>query len=239
MILEPDKFPTEYHMAGQCEALTGKKARCSKGGSACIEGLYGPEWFCSTHAPENCIPSQKQVLKPKEWDLCGRLRDAVRSHPAAKKLVASASEKTVEICIVWKCKVTGVLNKARIDLAVFEQDLNFIADLKSCEDASEKGFVKSIFKYGYALQAAHYMDGCETLGFAFPGYVIIAFEKQRPHNVACYWLDQQMINLGKSQVLRLRQQYKNCLELEYWPGYSEEVVKIAFEPYMERAIEDS
>lgn len=241
-ILEPESFEDSYEIPDTCSAITGKKARCSKLGTICRQTPFGPTWYCSTHSEcDSDYPASNRTrLTSYDYNLCLNIRDRVRAHPAAGVLLRQASPKTVEICIVWECRVTGALCKARLDLASFEagESSHCLADLKSCQDASRRAFVRSIFKFGYHIQSAHYLDGCATLGFAFPGFVNIAFETQRPYGVACYWQEQSMLDVGMGLALKGRQLYVDCKKSENYPCYSDRVERIELERWMENIKED-
>lgn len=229
-VLEPNRLERGFAVAGQCEAVTGKGERCSKSGSALVLG----KWFCGVHHKGG---SDKGVLTADEYDTIRRMRDAVHSHPVAGPLVRKATSRTTEVSLVWVCRITGALCKARLDLACFDEDMMFLADLKTCRDASPREFEKSIFTYGYYRQAAHYLDGARTLGFEMPGFVNIAVEKSRPHHVACYWQKQDVIELGLGQLISLRNKYATCRATDNWPGLSERIVEIGIPNWAKALIE--
>jgi hypothetical protein len=89
----------------------------------------------------------------------------------------------------------GMLLKGRVDIVAIDQHgATTIADVKTTEDASIEAFSKTIAQYGYAQQAAYYMD---LLGASH--FVFIAVEKTAPYAVGVYCLDAASIAVGREK----------------------------------------
>jgi hypothetical protein len=165
----------------------------------------------------------KEVLIIDEYASILNIRDAVMAHKAASKLLNEAGES--ELSLVWEDKQTGVPMKGRLDKLL---TTSRIIDLKTCESANPKDFEKSIFNYGYYLQAAVYTEafkvnyGIEPLPFTF-----IAVENKPPYGVAVYELDEQALVLGQQVMRQCINLYKECKEFNDWPSYSQEVQTIS------------
>jgi exodeoxyribonuclease VIII len=104
----------------------------------------------------NCVPGAV-FLKAADYDTCLAVRDAVAAHPIAKALLDGPTERSA----VWRDKETGALCKARFDQLT--NGVPALTDLKTTADASPEAFARSIYRYGYYLQAAHYLSGGQTL----------------------------------------------------------------------------
>lgn len=148
---------------------------------------------------------------------------AVRSHPAASRLLKGAA---TEVSVMWADGVTGVRCKGRLDAVSSFADI--IVDLKTCQDASPDAFAKHVANYAYHIQAAHYLDGFEAAtGDKAAGYVWIAVEKEPPHAVAVYTADAEMLERGRSERLKALDLIATCRHENKWPGYPVEVQTIS------------
>jgi exodeoxyribonuclease VIII len=114
-----------------------------------------------------------------------------------------------------KCAIDGI------------SDDGYIYDLKTCEDASPHGFLQSVRKYKYALQAYFYRHAvesaykCRVLGFRF-----IAVEKEPPYAHAVYELGPELMTGAAFDFERALTLYKDCTASGNWPGYQTEITTI-------------
>lgn len=168
------------------------------------------------------------VLKSDDYDASLRMRDAVRSHASAGKLLGGDGE--TEFTIVWGRDVGDgefVRCKARLDKFSPVLAGGVIVDVKTTKDASPREFERSIFTYGYARQAALYLDAARSAGIDAEHFVIVAVEKEPPFAVAVYRLTDGVIEAGREQVTELLKTYAMCEALQAWPAYGEDVKDIA------------
>lgn len=152
------------------------------------------------------------LLSAAEWTACERMRDAVRNHPTAARVLGGEAERSA----VWTDPETGLLCKARFD------DIRrtaCVVDLKTTTDASPEAFSRSVWNYGYHLQAAHYLAGAEALGIDATHFVIIAIEKDPPYALKVYRIQDDALWAGQEQRKRLMAQYAKCIDSNGWPGY--------------------
>lgn len=203
-LLQPHLFVTRFAVAPQLDRRTN----------------YGKEmWQAFLEQHPNATP-----IKAAEGEACLAMARAVRAHPAASALLRDAAQDGIEVSGVWRCDATGVMCKMRPDVVNFKHEV--LVDLKTCEDASQAAFERSIFNFGYARQAAHYMRGAAANGIGVDGFVFIAVEKQAPHAIAVYRLDDEVIAQADEEVVRLLELYGRCEREGRWPGYSDEVENI-------------
>jgi hypothetical protein len=141
-----------------------------------------------------------------------------------------------ELSIVWVDRETGLLCKARIDMA--RQGWNCIGDLKTTEDASRRGFIRSIDKYGYAPQGAFYLRGRRGRRHRLRALRHHPREKSEPHAAAAYKLKPDAIAAGDEQITRLLRVRAKCEETGVWPGYSETFEDISISDWEMRKIAD-
>ena len=89
----------------------------------------------------------------------------------------------------------GHLCKARFDMV---QD-NVIIDLKTCRDASPKGFRYAVKNFGYHQQAAFYLDAAKHVGLSdIDRFQFLAIEKSHPYPYVVYELSPTLIEYGRS-----------------------------------------
>jgi hypothetical protein len=169
------------------------------------ERRAGKEWaaFCEQH------PHQT-ILKRDEYDLALAVRDAVRSHPVAAEILRSG---TVEQTITWTDAETGIECKARADFV----GPAGLLDLKTTQDVDARTFGMTAAKYGYHAQLAFYRAGLLANGIDVPAK-IVAVEKDAPHDVAVFGLDDASLYAGEEEVAKLLRLVAACRERDEWPG---------------------
>ena len=192
-ILEPESFAKQY-----VTLPAGKDRR-----SAEYKAL------CASHGTDNVIVSGDAIQ-------VGEMQSAARANPVANKWLYQESGRN-ELSVYAKDPETGVLVRCRFDRLL---DRGFSPDLKTTTDASPRGFSNAIAKYGYAFQAAFYMDVYYwATGQRLEGFGFIAIESKPPHNVMCYRLDDESIEVGRAQYRAALNTFANCLETGVYEGY--------------------
>jgi hypothetical protein len=227
IVLEPDKFKTDYITAEQCEAITKEKKQCSKTGAA----LIGGTWYCGIHAKMEKTDSDKKILSRDEYKTYVDIKNSIDAHPLASQLVSNIID--TELSFVWCCG--SVVCKGRADALAFEDS---VLDLKSTIDASPDAFSRSIYNFGYYIQAAFYKDGLAACGTPKDNYFILAAEKEPPYQPALYLLSERepavrddngevilkeragALELGRIQYMKALAIYSRCISTDEWPGYN-------------------
>lgn len=192
-ILEPKSFAEQY-----VTLPAGKDRRSAEYKALCAE--YGAD----------------NVLVSADSCQIGAMQSAVRANPVARKWLYQEQGRN-ELSVYAKDPETGVLVRCRFDRLL---DRGFSPDLKTTTDASPRGFSNAIAKYGYAFQAAFYMDVYYwATGDVLEGFGFIAVESKAPHNVMCYRLDDESIEVGRAQYRAALNTFANCLETGIYEGY--------------------
>ncbi len=93
-----------------------------------------------------------------------------------------------------------------------------IVDLKTTTDARE--FERSVFTYGYDIQAAFYTQVAKVIDGKSRKFVWIVVEKDAPYGVQIYEPSEEVMERGLSLVKKGIETYKECAALDVWPGYS-------------------
>ena len=157
----------------------------------------------------------KTVLTPDDADRIRRMADAVHAHPAASFLLELPG--TREASYFWTDEDTGLECKCRPDW--HSADRRLLVDVKTTEDASLRGFQKSVANYRYHVQSAWYQR-------PFPEaeqFLFVAVEKQPPHLVAVYAATPAMVAAGERVAARDLAVLAQCRAAGEWPGYGDEI----------------
>ena len=120
------------------------------------------------------------------YDTCMERREVV-SHYIPK------SEHKVEltICFMWN----GHPFKSRIDWYDGEKPW----DLKTCRDASPRGFRNAVNSFRYHMQGSLYVDACRAADLPANGFAFLAQEKLHPYPYAVYELTPEALAYGQSK----------------------------------------
>jgi hypothetical protein len=132
------------------------------------------------------------ILKMDQMEVVERVRSAVLASPRAVDLLES--DGPVETPIQFVDGHTFVNCKALPDKVATERGI--VVDLKTTTDSSPKGFAKSVANFGYAIQAAHYLEATELNRFVW-----IAVETVAPFAVHLYEMDPE--SLARARAMRL------------------------------------
>ena len=129
----------------------------------------------------------------------------MRDSTVNRLLTSGEAEKIIS----WHNEHYNVNCKGMLD---YHRD-DMIIDLKTTQDASYNGFMRSVRKYKYHKQAAYYMDAVKAYRF-----IIIAIEKTPPFSINVFELGDDMIDEGRDMYNHELEIYKYCEENDYWPG---------------------
>lgn len=95
----------------------------------------------------------------------------------------------------------------RVRPDVINHVAGFITDVKTCQDASPEAFRRDVWKWGYHLQAAFYMDMLEVDTFKF-----VCVEVNHPYTVVVHTLDNEFIELGRKKWHQALEDWKEYLD---------------------------
>ncbi|MFA5379402.1 MAG: PD-(D/E)XK nuclease-like domain-containing protein [Dehalococcoidia bacterium] len=144
------------------------------------------------------------------------MTQAALTHPFAIQLLAEGDS---EQSVFWTDKETGLPCKCRPD-RIPSGEKGVVVDVKTTTDASERGFTNSVFRYGYARQAAMNLDGLNTVSSKrVDAFLCIAVEKEPPYRTEVHVLDDEVLDFGKREYHRLLQVEQECRANNYWPHY--------------------
>ena len=159
-----------------------------------------------------------QIVTADEAEQIRRMRDAVYTHPAARRLLFAPG--VAEASGWWFDQTSGELCRCRPD---YRREDGILVDLKTTDDAGH-GFNRSCANYGYHRQAAFYCDGIEAITGERPaGFVLVAVEKTPPYAVAVYQLDDVAMEVGRALYQRDLMTLAECKISHQWPAYPETI----------------
>ena len=193
LTLEPDLFNARYVIAPKID----KRTKAGK-----------EEW-------SDLEATGRIVLSEDDADKIMSIANAVRTHKTASKLITGGF---AEVSVFTE--IYGTPAKCKCD---YLRENVAIIDLKTTENASKTGFMKSVIKYGYHQQAAWYLDCLEAYRTPVDAFVFIAVEKTAPFAVGIYELDADTVQLRRELNERALRVYQDCLQTNVWQGYSEQI----------------
>lgn len=220
----------------QWEILLGNKPEPTAAmrlGSAFDSALLTPDLFCDEYvlAPEGIrrgskaweefekAAASKTILKPEEMQSIQGMRDAVKRHSTASKIL---SEGDPQVSLFWSDPIHSVPCKARLD---FLRPDGIIVDVKTTGQggASPEVFQRTAHSFRYHCQAAFYSDGLSFIDRAAEAFVFIVIEREPPHAIAIYSLDQDFTSLGRETYQRDLDRFAECQFSGAWPSYPTEI----------------
>ncbi len=180
LTLEPLKFNEQY-------AVAPKVDRRTKAGKE--------TW--ANFSSEN---EAKEIITTQDYHDIVKMSEGFYGYEHSASLITNEVEEHI------KGKIEGLEFHGYADIV----GDYFIADLKSCQDASPDKFMRDAFNYDYDLQAAIYLELTKK-----DRYYVIPIESSAPYNVAVYEMSQEMIEAGRKKLFQLIEKFKE------WDGMPE------------------
>jgi exodeoxyribonuclease VIII len=157
--------------------------------------------------------SGKKVLSPTDSSTIFSMYLALMDNPKTKALINGA---VYEQSYFWEDPHSGFLVKARPDIL----HENMIVDLKTCADASPRGFQNAMVAGGYHIQGAMIRDARRALeGIDCPNVINIAIEKKYPFSIGIYLIDEAALDEGAMQYKQALLDMRECHEKNEYPDY--------------------
>jgi len=168
---------------------------------------------------------------PVSWSEFSDLKGMIESLLAHPKARAVFERGAPEVALFGEFENyhagQNVKVKARLD---WLSESNYLPDLKTCRDASPRGFARAIEDNWYHMRAAFYLDLFNRLvdegvaeGPKKESFIFVAVENAPPYAVGVYEIDEGAMFAGRSEYHRLLSLYCECVQRGEWPGYSQEI----------------
>ncbi|HWB35670.1 MAG TPA: PD-(D/E)XK nuclease-like domain-containing protein, partial [Rugosimonospora sp.] len=133
---------------------------------------------------EEARAAGKVPLLAKEHAPLAGMVAALRAHPWTSQILAPGTG-VAEQTLIWRDGESGVWCRARLDHIHHRQPGRrlVVVDYKTTVSAAPEDLDRTIYRYGYHVQAAHYLDAVQALGLAPDGvlYLLIFQEKTAPY----------------------------------------------------------
>lgn len=164
----------------------------------------------------------KVPILPKEDAVIDEMVKALREHPLASALLDPQRGGKPEQSAFWTDPETGIDCRARFDWlpALDNRGRLIVPDYKTARAADLDSIGRSLDDYGYARQAAWYLDAVKALGLAeAAAFVFVVQEKTAPYLVTVTDIDATSLAAGGFYNRRARQVFAECTATGRWPGY--------------------
>lgn len=142
--------------------------------------------------------------------------NAVKAHPIASRLLELGRP---EVSITGNYPMYEVPAKARLDWI----GPDYVMDLKTASDASETGFMRAAYNFGYHIQAAFYVDMAQLAQFGVNEFYFVVVENSAPFAVNVFRADPAFIEAGREDYQVKLEQYAECLKADHWPAYDHSI----------------
>lgn len=164
---------------------------------------------------------KKTILTWDQSILLLEMQAAIGRNPEAMALIQGA---IYEQSYFWQDPGSGLMVKARPDI-LHDQ---MIVDLKTCADASPRGFQRAMVTGGYHIQGAMIQDAVNTLeGRWIPNVINIAIEKTYPYSVGIYIIDEEALDVGRQKYKNVALAIKSYIgHNEPWPDYPPQTITL-------------
>ncbi|MFA4972930.1 MAG: PD-(D/E)XK nuclease-like domain-containing protein [bacterium] len=217
-VLEPGRFGREY-----IRAIDGD------GRTAAVK---------AARAAQSAENPAATLLTSTDFDKCLAIREACAGNKFARMLLDGDHESS----FVWADPDTGLLCKGRSDVLGFKT--GSVVDLKTTRSAARNQFERSLYQYGYHVQAAHYLAGVRACGIDIKsgeeggGFVIIAVEPFPPYAIQVFRLLDPVVGWGEEERRKLLEKWAACEASGIWPGYPDDIQDLSLPPWATREIEE-
>jgi hypothetical protein len=162
----------------------------------------------------------KIILSQDSYDVIVSMKKRLLENEQAAALIEGAQ---YEKSIFWTDPHTGLMCKCRPDI----WHLNMIGDLKTAASAASRDFQRSLYNYGYHIQAGMINEGLRIVhGIDMRDFIYIAQEKDFPHAHAIYKLDELALEQGVVDFKNTLLKIKICYEKNEWPSYPTQIITL-------------
>lgn len=186
-ILEPDVFKREFRL------LPDSDRRSSEYKSAVME--YGND----------------NVLVGQEVETVTRMVESARMNEDFVDYMRTKGRS--EVSMFAKCDVTGLDLKCRFDR--LSESLPYPLDVKSCRDASGRGFSQAFGQYHYHIQAAFYLHVLRLVtGREVNQFCFFAVENTAPYRNCMYYIGEDSLEKGQRDMYLALEKIAECMENE-------------------------
>ncbi|MDC9591712.1 PD-(D/E)XK nuclease-like domain-containing protein [Xenorhabdus sp. XENO-10] len=118
-----------------------------------------------------------------------------------------------EVSMFATCPSTELSLKCRFDR--LSDNHSYPLDVKSCRDATERGFSQAFGKYHYHVQAAFYLYVLRLVtGRELNQFCFFALENTPPYKNCMYYIGEDSLDLGYKTLFESLHKLKECMDDE-------------------------
>lgn len=194
--------------------------------------------FRTKEAKEWRDSQELPIFKKADVEMIENVRNAVVSGSLSGELFSGGE---FEQSFFFTEPNTGVPCKIRTDYlkdfggGIFENESGsktkeglYIIDLKTTEDASEKGFRRSVYKYRLDIQASFYLDGYEhATGVRPEKFIFVNVEKKAPFGVSIFELEDHYLEEARLDYLDGLEAIKKSIKNKKWECFPQKIQKLS------------
>lgn len=168
----------------------------------------GNAWkaFESEHA-------KRLIVTQEEYDLSGRVAEAVFADPVAAPLIAGGRH---EVAVDWT-----MLGRARATFGIDVLGPDYVADLKTTSSVEPDQLRRAAQKMAYHAQLADYCEAARSLGEHPKMARIIGVETSPPFAVTVLRLTPGRLEAGAKLVRLWMERLLACEAADEWPAYTQ------------------
>lgn len=152
-------------------------------------------------------PKGMTYLKPKWMAMITAMHASLLKHKTARMLLEQGQR---EVVFRWIDPETGLACKSKVDL--WDRELGFYLDLKSCMSAHPVDFSKTVTNYRYHVQHCMYAVGAKECGVPIRNFLLVPVEKIAPHFSAVYHIDAAAEERGFQLLRQSMGKLKACMD---------------------------
>jgi len=180
----------------------------------------------------------REIIKVKEMAKLQGIMGSIRRTQCINYVTGGRAEVTM----VWIDPVTGLLCKGRLDFLQNQPWADVISDIKkSAFLIRADRWKRTVEQFSYHVKAAFYVDGYRTLTGETPWFVWLAVEDFPPYYSKPWKLNTEppdaqdpgglTYRAGQNLYRKALDVWAECLELNQFPAYGDDVEEIELNDY--------
>lgn len=202
-----------------------KGSRAAKIGTAIHAALLEPEVFRRDFILNDAITSRASaaykelaatvneefIFIGSEVETINRMIEASKLNEGFMDYMNTPGKS--EVSMFTTCPETGLKLKCRFDR--LSEYLSYPLDVKSCRDASERGFSQAFGQLHYHVQAAFYLYVLKLVtGRDLNQFCFFAQENKPPYRNCMYYIGEDSLELGRRTMMSALHKLKACVDGE-------------------------
>ena len=173
--------------------------------------------------PDDAIIFENTKKGIEEYEKVMGIIRAISHHSKARDIFSGAFFERTGF---YTDKKTGIWSRFRVDAVNRIENFGVILmDYKTSVNIDYGGFQRSISKYGYDIQMAHYMEGVKEITGSYPDKNLwIVSENVFPNETSIFEAHDSVIEIGFKKRDKWMQRLGECLDSQKWPQANENIL---------------